>query len=71
MSRLFNDFIEKVFTGNPYAYDSELAMQVDAKHEEWSAERKKWLDGKITLFNGGTVEQWVALGRPKNKNLKI
>ena len=71
MSRLFNDFIEKVFTGNPHAYDNDLAMQVDSEHEEWSTERQKWIDGKITLFNGGTVEQWVALGRPKNKTLKI
>jgi|TARA_R100000541_G_C1833066_1_gene74518 hypothetical protein len=71
MSRLFNEFIEKVFSGNPHAHDSELGMQVDAEHEEWHAERQKWIDGKITLYNGGTVEQWVALGRPKNKNANI
>jgi hypothetical protein len=34
-------------------------------------ERQKWIDGKITLFNGGTVEQWVKLGRPANKNRNI
>ena len=71
MSRLFNEFIEQVFSGNPYAHDSEIGQQVDAEHEEWHHERSKWLSGEITLFNGGTVEQWVALGRPKNLKAKI
>jgi len=67
MSRLFNQFIESVFRGN--AHDSELGRQVDAEHQQWHEERSKWLSGEITLFNGGTVEQWVALGRPKNPTL--
>ena len=71
MSRLFNEFIEQVFSGNPHAYNSELGQQVDAEHEEWHYERKRWLDGEITLYNGGTVEQWVALGRPKNNNATL
>lgn len=69
MSRLFNKFIEEVFSGNPYARDSELGHQIDAEHEEWHHERDKWLSGEITLFNGGSVEEWVKLGRPKNPNI--
>jgi len=68
MSRLFNQFMERVFNGNPYIQEQELSMQLDAEHQQWTNERQKWSDGKITLYNGGTVEEWVALGRPKNEN---
>ena len=68
MSRLFNQFMERAFNGNVYCQEQELSMQMNADHEQWTTERKKWTDGEITLFNGGTVEQWVALGRPKNEN---
>ena len=27
---------------------------------------EQWQSGKITLLNGGSVEEWVKLGRPKN-----
>jgi len=70
MSRLFNELVEKILNGNPYSKGSELGHLVDAEHEEFEFERRKWLSGQITLFNGGTVEQWVALGRPKNNNIK-
>tara|TARA_R110000803_G_scaffold194889_1_gene258056 strand:- start:199 stop:414 length:216 start_codon:yes stop_codon:yes gene_type:complete len=71
MSRLFNEFIQRVFEGNPYAYEQELSNQINAEQEQFYYERKKWLDGEITLFNGGTVEQWVSLGRPKNNNAAL
>jgi|TARA_R110000796_G_scaffold95104_2_gene200153 hypothetical protein len=71
MSRIFEEFTERVFAGNPYAREQELASQLNAEHQEWHYERQKWIDGKITLYNGGTVEQWVALGRPSNNNKNL
>tara|TARA_R110002012_G_C11676454_1_gene613813 strand:- start:11314 stop:11523 length:210 start_codon:yes stop_codon:yes gene_type:complete len=40
-------------------------------HDNQSKKDKleQWQSGKITLFNGGSVEEWVELGRPKNPNI--
>lgn len=69
MSNIFNQFIEQVFGGNPHAFDSELGQQLDADCKEYHQQKEKWLNGSITLLNGGSVEEWVAFGRPRNPNL--
>ncbi len=71
MSRLFNQFLQRHFDGNVHAHEQQLSNELNAEHQEWQHERQKWIDGKITLYNGGTVEQWVKLGRPANKNRNI
>jgi len=71
MSRLFNEFIERTFAGNNHAKEQELSNQLNAEHQEWHHERKKWISGEITLLNGGTIEQWESLGKPKNNNEKL
>lgn len=72
MSRVFEKFVEQVFSNNPYAYADEVQKELDVAEQEHKHKQKRlklWLSGKVTLLNGGTVEEWVALGRPKNPNL--
>ena len=72
MSRLFEKFVEQVFASNPYAYADEVQKELDVAEQEDKHKQKRlklWLSGKVTLLNGGTVEEWVKLGRPKTPNL--
>ena len=72
MSRLFEKFVEKVFANNPYAYADEVQKQLNVQEQEHQEKQKRlklWQGGTITLLNGGTVKEWVELGRPKNPNL--
>lgn len=67
MSRLYEYYIERLFNSNPHEYAQFQKEQAD--HQEHEHRLKLWQTGKVTLLNGGTVEEWVALGRPKNPNL--
>lgn len=72
MSRLFEKFVEQVFVGNPYAYADDVQKELNAQEQHYKHRQKRlklWLSGKVTLLNGGTVKEWVELGRPKNPNL--
>jgi hypothetical protein len=72
MSRVFEKFVEQVFASNPYAYADAVQKQLNVAEQEHKHKQKRlklWQSGKITLLNGGTVEEWVELGRPKNPNV--
>jgi len=71
MSRLYEYYIDKLYNSNPYAYAQHQKEQLESEELEYTTERNKWLDGTITLFNGGTVETWVKLGRPRNNNATL
>ena len=72
MSRVFENFVEQVFASNPYAYADEVQKEIDVAEQEYKHRQERlklWQSGKVTLLNGGTVKEWVELGRPKNPNV--
>ena len=72
MSRLFEKFVEQVFSNNPYAYADEVQKELDVQEQESKHRQERlklWQNGTVTLLNGGTVKEWVELGRPKTPNL--
>ena len=72
MSRVFENFVEQVFASNPYAYADEVQKELDVAEQEHTHRQERlklWQSGKVTLLNGGTVKEWVELGRPKNPNV--
>ena len=66
MSRVFEKYVEQEFGDNPYAYAQQQQAELDAMYEKYSDRLSKWKSGEITLLNGGSVKEWVYLGRPKN-----
>jgi|TARA_R110000796_G_scaffold118647_3_gene232408 hypothetical protein len=66
MSRLYEYYIERLFNSNPHEYAQFQKEQAEHQEQEHKVKRLKlWQSGKISILNGGTVEEWVSLGRPK------
>tara|TARA_R110002050_G_scaffold24659_3_gene65872 strand:+ start:10396 stop:10602 length:207 start_codon:yes stop_codon:yes gene_type:complete len=62
MSRLFNQFVQEVFGGNPHLYD-------EAKQIEAQAQEEQFIDAqnKCNPMDSTTLE-WQQLNKPNNKN---
>lgn len=69
MSRVFEKYVEQEFGDNMYAYAEEQQKNLDAMYDKYCDRLKKWLSGEVTILNGGSVKEWVYLGRPRNPNL--
>lgn len=69
MSRLFEKYVEQVYGDNPYAYAEQQQRDLDAKYDKYCDRLSKWESGEVTLLNGGSIKEWVYLGRPKNPNV--
>jgi len=62
MSRLFNQFVQEVFGGNPHLYD-------EAKQIESEAQEEQFIDAqsKCNPMDSTTLE-WEQLNKPNTKN---
>ena len=66
MSRLFNQIIEEVYSGNPHLYEEMLQAQLDAEYKEFYYLRGEWENGNRTPETHG-IEEWERLGKPTRK----
>ena len=67
MSKVWNNFIEKVMGGNPYTKDDLLNSQLDAEHQEYNYLREEWIEGKRSHLTH-SIKEWDYLGKPRPKN---
>mgnify|MGYP003108730909 FL=1 len=62
MSKLFNQFVQEVFGGNPHLYDEAKQIEAESQEHQWHDARSKCnpIDS--------SVKEWEQLNKPNNKN---
>lgn len=63
MSRLFEKIIDKVFGGNPHAYQDHLVRKLDADYQYYHYVRDEWLKGIRTPLTH-SIAEWEWCGKP-------
>jgi len=62
MSKLFEQFVQEVFGGNPHLYDEAKKIEAEAQEQEFFHARSK------SNPEDSTIQEWENLNKPNTKN---
>jgi len=64
MSRLFEKFIQDIYSGNPHIYEEMQQAKLDAEYQYYHHIRDEWIKG-IRTPKTHSISEWEWVGKPK------